>query len=169
MTPMSILPCTTFRDWLAILSLILFGCAGPAPSPEKPHQAEALAIVWAIYGSPLPPPAIDWQEGDELNCYPDETGQPWGWMSRNANSPREAECLAGLTWIDERVSQVARRPGALLSGTAIVHEPLHLALHDLTGDADAWHEGPAWGRYYNDGYRRGLDDDAQDAIEAAGL
>lgn len=170
MTPCSMLPCTTFRDWLAILCLLLSGCfVAPGSAEPVPRQEEAVRIAWSFYGSPKAPPQVLWVRAPELNCYPDEAGVFWGWMSANANSP-EPECVGGLTSLDARASRVAyHTDGMSLRETALKHELYHMALFDLTGDGDGWHEGPGWGRYTNDGYQRGILDDVDDAYALEGL
>lgn len=141
-----------------------------APSLPLPRQAEAMALIWAVYNPPADPPGIDWQAGAELDCDPWE-GRYYGWTG-TATGVGET-CLQGRSLLAAGVAQVAIREGDRFSDTALTHELYHFALQARTGDADDWHEGPGWGRYVfvgdEGGYVRGEVDDAQDVLVGAGL
>lgn len=150
---------------VVLVAVLLSGCV-VTPNEARPGQAEAVELAWGVYGSPEPAPGIHWMAGADLDCM-----DGFGWTD-DATGVGET-CLQGRSLIAQRVAQIAIREGDRFSETALVHELYHFALHDLTGDADAWHEGAGWGRYVyvgdEGGYQRGVVDDALDALKATGL
>lgn len=118
-----------------LLALVLASCAGtqrPAPA-AKPRQAEAVALVWHLYGRSDPPPAVRWMEGAALDCT-----SPAGHLGMSYGTL----CLAGMSV--RGTVLVVWHLGESFSGTALCHELLHESLLRGTGDADDGHAGPAW-------------------------
>lgn len=116
-----------------LLVLLLAGCAGAQRPAAKPRQAEAVALVWHLYGRSDPPPAVRWMEGTELDCT-----SPAGHLGMRYGDG----CMAGISV--QGTVLVVWHTGESFSATALAHELLHQRLERETGDADDAHAGRAW-------------------------
>lgn len=105
-----------------VLAGFLAGCATLGVKGQdvvKPRQAEALSIIWEVYGRNDAPPEILWVEGAELTCTDPNSGKP-GFKTSEG-------CREGYTASPELTS-VAYRPGDRFSWTTLAHECKHIDL-----------------------------------------
>jgi hypothetical protein len=117
-----------------LLLALALACAGTQrPATGKPRQAEAVALVWHLYGRTDPPPAVRWMQGVDLDCVSaaGHLGMLYGGL-----------CMAGMS-VPGTVL-VVWHPGESFSATALAHELLHERLQRDTGDSDPGHAGPGW-------------------------
>jgi len=142
---------------LGIVGLVIYlakkGSVSP-PGPPATDAIKATQIVWVqTYKQGGPPPTVQWIVGSALNC---ANGKGW-----QAPGSLEGECVAGLSWFDTKLSQVAWPPDIKISASAFAHELCHQYL-DIIGQPDPNHTGPAFAP-------GGVKDQANAALVAAGL
>jgi hypothetical protein len=148
----------------AVLSVALLGCAEGDFSP-RPHQAEALQLVWAdIFGETHQPPPIGWRQ---LEC---GDPAPWfdGYVAPHQGFVDGSECKSGFYETDRDYINVAWLDAVWR--TSIVHELFHAHLKYTFGDADGEHRRTEWGHDQVTGLDNptGYYADAIDGLSAAG-
>jgi hypothetical protein len=131
---------------------------------KKPHPAgppvadeeKAFQIVWfETFKRSDPPPVVAWIESTFLTC---GNGQGWDYVAPDGTKT----CVAGLSYLDTKTSQVAwPKPVIPISTSAFAHELCHHYL-DRIGQPDANHTGPGFAA-------GGIKDQAVAALKAAGL
>lgn len=149
------------RRLLVLLLLLLSACN--TGYGTQPNQAEATRVVWVqTYGvTGHPPPAVQWIEGPQLDCYDN-----MGWYEAGAGDGGAPLCVAGLFFNNDWFAQVAWPAGnETFSTTAFAHELCHAFSWLQSGgtNADPTHIGPCF--QPNGGYVQV----ANEALEAEGL
>jgi hypothetical protein len=143
--------------FLGVVGLVIYLAdkgSSPPPGPPAPDVAKAMQIVWGqVYKQAAAAPTVQWIVGSALNC---ANGMGW-----HAPGSLEGECVAGLSWPDTKLSQVAWPPNIKISVSAFAHELCHQYLA-IIGQPDPNHTGPAFAS-------GGIKDQANAALVAAGL
>lgn len=122
--------------------------------PPTADLARAIQIVWVqVYKQALSTiPALQWITGSALNC-----GKGNGWFSSS-----NGVCVAGETYVDQRLCQIAWNSTYKLSTCSLAHELCHYYMFVIGLPPDPNHTGP----YFANG---GIKDQAVQALTAAGL
>jgi hypothetical protein len=125
---------------------------GAVSGPPAADLAKAIKIIWNdTYKRTDAPPVVTWIGGAGLNCKP---GLAW--------KDDFGRCVAGLSEVEAKTSQVAWSTLYKLSTCALAHEFCHHYLYRTGQDPDPNHTGPAFAF-------GGVKDQANAALEAAGL
>lgn len=126
------------RTWTVWIAMLASGCLGPPdpvgvaevpPPPGADVAAELARQEWSDrLGADFELAAdIRWFAGADCLRY---DGDP--------------ECTKGATWTGHHRTQIHLIYADHPSETALVHELLHLGLHETSGDGDPGHELPIW-------------------------
>lgn len=143
--------------WLLLLWLAGCATSSPLPPAVRDGEAQAVSIVWRVYGRTDTPPLIRWRQGDQLDCVDPNSG------ARGFTIPTLDEgvvCREGLT-MSFLECWVAWHDGDSFSDTALAHELGHVA-QARSGIFDARHSRDEW---WGPG---GLVDQANAALRVAG-
>jgi hypothetical protein len=108
------------------------GTAEARAWPQKPGQAEALAIILQAWAQPEVPMQLEWVEGDALDCGPASFVNVDG------------ACVYGtVEWESPPRVRVGWEPTDTFSTTTLAHELCHLYFGDHGHDAECGTRRPA--------------------------
>lgn len=123
--------------------LLAFGCAtAPPPAPRRDGEAQAVVIVWRVYGRTDLPPVIRWKRGADLSCTDPNSGKPGFPVWLIEDGEPKPGCREGFTMSFLECS-CADHGEESFADTVCPHELLHVA-QARRGIFDPNHRSEEW-------------------------